>query len=209
MGLIEKLVQLWKVSTFFSLQGYFFKLTYQRGSLQQHRQGQRQMSEKGIPVISSALIHPLVEPWSESSLHHRKITVGTHWLWGALFLDNCAKGLCLLQNISLRSPLQRLTCINFSEVLVEVLLYLLPAWSPLVRILIPCRDLPSPSKLVYTWKGCQHSSTLQASQWPLQVGPHQKTSFARSMAWPAWLLGHCRFLWRKAKCYRIPNRHLS
>lgn len=71
-------------SAHFFPQGYFFKLTYQRGSLQQHWQGQRQMSEKGILVISSALTLPLVEPWSETCLHHKKITVGTQWLWSAL-----------------------------------------------------------------------------------------------------------------------------
>lgn len=104
-------------------QGYFFKLIQQKASLQQHWQGQRQMSEKQIPAVISALMIPLVELWSETCFHHKKITVETHWLWCIVTPTQFHHGtLCPLQNLNHKSPLQRPKCVNFSEVLVAVLL---------------------------------------------------------------------------------------
>lgn len=51
-------------------QNCFFKLVDQRASLQQHWQGQRQMSETQIPAVISALMIPFMESWSETCFHH-------------------------------------------------------------------------------------------------------------------------------------------
>lgn len=82
-------------------QGYFFKLIDQRASLQQHWHRQRQMSEKQIPAVTSVLMIPLVESWSETCFHPRKITEWTHWLWCMLTPTQFHQGtLCPLQNLN-------------------------------------------------------------------------------------------------------------
>lgn len=104
-------------------QGYFFKLVHQRASLQQHRQGQTQMSEKQIPAVISAMMIPLMESLSETCFHHKKITVGTHWLWCTFTPTQFHQGTpCPLQNLKHKSHWLEPKCVNFSEVLVEVLL---------------------------------------------------------------------------------------